>query len=377
MDPRPAWPFTADTEAAAPGERRRSGGPCPIDVHRCASVVPFSCFPACRIRLPGRPDVTASKTHASVPAAHPPAAGRKLPLPRQRTPEPPAPVRTTVSRSLRPPRCSAGPSQRNKTPCTNSAGCGEGGASAGALHGGDKTPCTNSARHSGQQASQCNPWRQTPHVKRYARPVSRPAGRAPRHERPEPHAPIRRGTAGDKPSQCDPWHTGLLPAWQRRGPRHSKQDSTQMQQGYTLNARMGPGAGALLHSRHRPTEPGEPPPLRLLLSYSRVQRPSACICVNPCLLRREPLDAASGGRRLAARRQEPHAPVQAAVPSARACSVAACDYRKRADAPGTHLHCGHHPAAIPRRGGETPHVQRAVARPALPTVSPGVQLRRW
>jgi hypothetical protein len=77
--------------------------------------------------------------------AHPPfAAGRKPPLPLKGTPKPHPPVRTTASGLLRSPRCSAGPSQRNKTPCTNSARCGEGGASVAALHGGDKAPCTYS-----------------------------------------------------------------------------------------------------------------------------------------------------------------------------------------------------------------------------------------
>src|ERR1700761_6924544 len=102
----------------------------------------------------------------------------------------------------------------------------------------------------------------------------------------------------------------------------------------------GPGAGAAFHGSHRTIEPGESAPRRVLLSYPRVLRASACICVKPCLLRREPLDAAaSEGTHLAACRQVPHAPIEA---SARACSVAA-----------------------------EPHAPEAVARVALPTVSPG------
>jgi hypothetical protein len=128
--------------------------------------------------------------------------------------------------------------------------------------------------------------------------------------RQKPHAPC-----GTSPSPGR--HTGLLSPRHRCGTRHSKKDSTQMQKGYTLNTRMGPGAGALLHGRHRTTESGEPAPMRLLLSYPRVPRPSACIRVKPCLLRREPLDAAREGTHRDARRQEPHAPIQTAAPSAR------------------------------------------------------------
>ena len=101
----------------------------------------------------------------------------------------------------------------------------------------------------------------------------------------------------------------------------------------------GPGAGAALHGSHRTIEPGESAPRRVLLSYPRVLRASACICVKPCLLRREPLDAAgSEGTHLAACRQVTHAPIEA---SARACSVAA-----------------------------EPHAPEAIARAVLLTVSP-------
>ena len=44
----------------------------------------------------------------------------------------------------------------------------------------------------------------------------------------------------------------------------------------------------MLHGTPRTTERGEPTPRRLLLSHPRLQRPSACIRVKPCLLRREP-----------------------------------------------------------------------------------------
>ena len=76
----------------------------------------------------------------------------------------------------------------------------------------------------------------------------------------------------------------------------------------------GPGAGAALRSRHGTTEPRPPAPVRQPLSHSRVLRASACISVKPCLLRREPLDAAGQRAHLAAHRQEPHAPIQAAIP---------------------------------------------------------------
>ncbi len=45
-----------------PGERRRSGGPCPIGVHRCASVVPNSCLVASRSWQPEGLVIPTSRT---------------------------------------------------------------------------------------------------------------------------------------------------------------------------------------------------------------------------------------------------------------------------------------------------------------------------
>jgi hypothetical protein len=50
----------------------------------------------------------------------------------------------------------------------------------------------------------------------------------------------------------------------------------------------GPEAGMDLHGNHRPAGPDGAAPAPWSLSHPRVQRPSACICVKPCLLHREP-----------------------------------------------------------------------------------------
>ena len=50
----------------------------------------------------------------------------------------------------------------------------------------------------------------------------------------------------------------------------------------------GPGSGTALHGRHRTTEPGEPHRGGRSCPIRVHQRPSACICVKPCLLRRAP-----------------------------------------------------------------------------------------
>ena len=52
--------------------------------------------------------------------------------------------------------------------------------------------------------------------------------------------------------------TGLLPAPQGCGTRHSKQDSTQMQKGYTLNTRMGLGPARRFTADTAQPNPGSP-----------------------------------------------------------------------------------------------------------------------
>jgi hypothetical protein len=58
-----------DRRKTNPGERRRSGGPCPIGVHRCASVVPNFCLVARRSRPPEV--ITTSRTPIPIRAAVP------------------------------------------------------------------------------------------------------------------------------------------------------------------------------------------------------------------------------------------------------------------------------------------------------------------
>ena len=71
-----------DHRKTNPGERRRSGGPCPIGVHRCASVVPNSCLVARRSRLPEGLVITTSRTPCTNSAPRPAARRR----PNGRTP---------------------------------------------------------------------------------------------------------------------------------------------------------------------------------------------------------------------------------------------------------------------------------------------------
>jgi hypothetical protein len=54
----------------------------------------------------------------------------------------------------------------------------------------------------------------------------------------------------------------------------------------------GPEIGMVVHGSDRSTTPWTAAPMRQPLSHPRVLRPSACICVKPFWLRREPLDAA-------------------------------------------------------------------------------------
>jgi hypothetical protein len=69
MAPNPAWPFTADTEAAVPGEPRRGGSPCPIGVHRWFQTL--ACQPAAPCCRGGRSSPRA-KPHAPVTGCRPP-----------------------------------------------------------------------------------------------------------------------------------------------------------------------------------------------------------------------------------------------------------------------------------------------------------------
>ncbi len=107
-------------------------------------------------------------------------------------------------------------------------------------------------------------------------------------------------------------HTRLLPARQRCGPRHSKQDSTQMQKGCTQNTRMGLRPARRVTAAIAQPNPGS----RRRGSYSslshpRVLRASACICVRilSCVDARRTLLRPTPDP---ARKSEPHAPIRAA-----------------------------------------------------------------
>lgn len=89
------------------------------------------------------------------------------------------------------------------------------------------------------------------------------------------------------------------------GTRHRKKDSTQMQQRCTLMHADRPEAGMVPHGRHRIANPGEPRRCGRPCPIRVPPRPSACICARPCLLRRGPLAAASGGTHVARGSQNP------------------------------------------------------------------------
>ena len=107
-------------------------------------------------------------------------------------------------------------------------------------------------------------------------------------------------------------HTRLLPARQRCGPRHSKQDFNANAEGMHAKYANGPEAGAARHGGHRTTEPGEPAPRQLLLIVSsacfaciglHLRKDSSCVDARRTLLRPTPDPA---------RKSEPHAPIRAA-----------------------------------------------------------------
>jgi hypothetical protein len=141
----------------------------------------------------------------------------------------------------------------------------------------------------------------------------------------------------------------------------------------------GPGASAVLHGRHRTTEPGEPAPRRLLPHLSAC---SASICLHPrkTLLASPRPARCRDGTPNSASRPEPHAPIQAALSA-----------RQRSRQNPMHLYgpppadCSSRHAAEPgRASGTKPHAPiphgaaRAASRPACCTAAtrPHAPIRR-
>jgi len=141
----------------------------------------------------------------------------------------------------------------------------------------------------------------------------------------------------------------------------------------------GPGASAVLHGRHRTTEPGEPAPRRLLPHLSAC---SASICLHPrkTLLASPRPARCRDGTPNSSSRPEPHAPIQAALSA-----------RQRSRQNPMHLYgpppadCSSRDAAEPgRASGTKPHAPiphgaaRAASRPACCTAAtrPHAPIRR-
>jgi hypothetical protein len=254
MGPGPARYFTADIAQPNPGSPRRGDcSPTYPRVQRRSACIPVK---PCLLRRDPHAAATGPRT---LRAGQNPMHQFRPPCRRDRgAGRTHAPVRTTASGLLQPPRCSAGPSQRHKTPCTNSARCGEGGVSAGVLHGGDKTPCTNSARHGGRQADQRDSRRQRPTSSGTARPVSHLAGRAPRHERPAPPTPRRRLPARQR---CDTRH-GKCQTTSKTGPPAAQCGTRRgkgMEPPMHTDAHRWSESDTAIHGEHRKTNPGERP----------------------------------------------------------------------------------------------------------------------
>src|SRR6202012_442782 len=73
----------------------------------------------------------------------------------------------------------------------------------------------------------------------------------------------------------------------RRPVRHAAQEARLNADAEGMHAKHanGPRSRTVPHGGYRATEPGGAAPVRQPLAYSRVLRPSAFICVKPCLLR--------------------------------------------------------------------------------------------
>jgi len=148
------------------------------------------------------------------------------------------------------------------------------------------------------------------------------------------------------------------------GRRRSKQDSTRMQADARKTREWARARHAFTAATCSPTA-RRAAPVRQPLSHSRVLRASACICVTSFLLRRAPHAAPP----------DPGPCAQARIP----CTNSPACRRWLFEQTGSRHHRvlpePHAPiraafAADNSQGRETPHAQRAVARPALPTVSP-------
>ena len=79
-------------------------------------------------------------------------------------------------------------------------------------------------------------------------------------------------------------HTGLLPAPQGCGTRHSKQDSTQMQKGYTLNTRMGLGPARRFTADTAQPNPGARAEAAAVLGAVREQSNQLGRVTAPCVM---------------------------------------------------------------------------------------------
>jgi hypothetical protein len=162
------------------------------------------------------------------------------------------------------------------------------------------------------------------------------------------------------------------PARQRRGTRRSKKDSTQMHSGCTQSTRMG-----LKLAWSFTADIAQPNPASRADAVAPV--PSACSASIRLHLRKTLL----ASPRAAPGPREPGSCTHCQNPMHQFARLPPRGRPSRPEAdsinvlPGPHAPIHATFSAMQRREGETPHVQRAVARPALPAVSPGVHMRRW
>jgi hypothetical protein len=84
------------------------------------------------------------------------------------------------------------------------------------------------------------------------------------------------------------------------GRRRRKQESLRRCRQMHAKHADGPEPGMAVHGSDRGTTPWRAAPVRHPLPHPRVLRPSACICVKPCLLRRAPHGRYNGPRILRA-----------------------------------------------------------------------------
>jgi hypothetical protein len=186
------------------------------------------------------------------------------------------------------------------------------------------------------------------------------------------------------------------PGRRRCGTRPSKKDSTRMQQGCTLNTRMGLGPARCFTADIAQPNPGSPRRGDCSPTYPRVQRRSACIPVKPCLLRHDPHAAATGPRTLRAG-QNPMHQFRPPCRRDRGAGRTPCtctDHRQRI-APAATLLSRAEPAAqnpmhqfrTVRRGRrlgwrvarrrQDPMHQKQLPERCCPPSRPGAHVRRW